>query len=276
MSSSWFDGRQVLLFEKGDLPPEGVRMAEELPTIRLEPRGIAAASCGSVEPDSNCTEPLPMFAGWGAKQGDWLRYDVPPVAQPGRHLLVIEYTAATQPPPSLEIKLQNGERMQRSGPVNLPGTSMWECRKWRCTDLGSFEIAEGPSQLSITAKRPSAIQIYSLWLIRLPSAVPMQSGAFSFDDFSASANSISFRSYQNRDGYILLNEIYYPGWKARVDGMPTEIRRADSIFRSVFVPAGTHRLEFHFRPRYFPWGAAISLMTLAGCLTYVGARWRRI
>ena len=275
MSSNWFDGRQVLLFEKKDLPREGAKMVEELPIIRLEPSEVAAASRGSAKPDLNCAQPLPMFASWGAKQGDWLRFNVPSTVRPGRYLLVVEYTAAAQPPPSLEIKLQNGERVQTGGPVNLPGTFLWECRKWRCTDLGSFELAERPSQLTITSTRPSAIQIYSLWLIGLPSATPAEPGGFSFDEFSVSANSISFRTHQNREGYVLLNEIYYPGWKASVDGKPTEIRRADSIFRSVFVPAGTHRVDFSFRPRYFAWGAAVSLLTLAGCLTYAGACWRR-
>jgi hypothetical protein len=274
MSSSWFDGRQGLLFEKGDPPPETAKMVEELPTVTLGPGEVAAASGGSLKPDLNCAEPLPMFAGWGAKPGDWLRYDVPAVAQPGRYLLVIEYTAAARLPPSLEITFQNGERMQRSGPINLPGTSLWECRKWRCTDLGSFEIPGGPSQFTITSKLPSAIQIYCLWLVRLPSPVPTEPGAFSFDDFSTSANSISFRSHQNRDGFVLLNEIYYPGWEARVDGNPTEILRADGIFRAVFVPGGTHRLEFHFRPRYFTWGAAMSLLTLLGGLAYTAVHWR--
>jgi Bacterial membrane protein YfhO len=274
MSSSWFDGRQALLFEKGDLPPEGARIAEELPTVRLEPGEVAAASQGAAKPDLNCAEPLPMFAGWGAKEGDWLRYNVPPTTRPGRYLLVIEYTAAAQPPPSLEIKFQNSGRVQRSGTINLPGTFTWACRKWRCTDLGAFEIAEGPSELTITSKRSSAIQIYSVWLIRLPSAVPKNPGAFSFDNFFTSANSISFRSHQGVDGYILLNEIHYPGWTASVDGQPTEIIRADSIFRSAFVPAGTHRIEFRFQPRYFAWGAAISILTLIGGLTYAGACWR--
>ena len=275
MSSAWFDGRQVLLFEKGDLSPSGARMAEELPTITLGPGAVAAASSGSPRPDPNCTGPLPMFAGWGTEPGDWLRYDFPPVAQPGRYLLVIQYTAADQSPPSLEIKLQNGERTQSYGPIDLPGTRFWECRNWRSTDLGSFDIAEGPNQLAIISKRPSAIQIYSLWLIRLPSTVQVEPEDFSFDDFSTSANFISFRSHQKRDGFVLLNEIYYPGWEASVDGKPAEILRANSIFRSVFVPAGTHRLEFLFRPRYFAWGAAISLLTLAGCLTCMSVLWRR-
>ncbi len=275
MSSSWFDGRQVLLFEKGDLPREGTRMAEELPTIRIEPSGVAAASSGSTKPDLNCAQPILMFAGWGAKQGDWLRYDLPAIDRPGRYLLIVEYTAAGQPPPLLEIRLQNGETVQRSGPVNLPGTFLSECRKWRCTDLGCFDLAEGPTQLTFTAKRPSAMQIFSLWLIGLPSAAPAEPARFSFDDFSVSANSISFRSHQDRDGHVLLNEVYYPGWNARVDGAPAEIQRADSIFRSVFVPAGTHRIDFSFRPRYFAWGAAVSLLALAGCLGYFAVSWRR-
>ena len=62
--------------------------------------------------------------------------------------------------------------------------------------------------------------------------------------------------------YVFLNEIYYPGWTATIDGEPAEILRANSIFRALWVPAGSHRIEFRFWPRFLIPGAAISLATL--------------
>lgn len=58
----------------------------------------------------------------------------------------------------------------------------------------------------------------------------------------------------------------YPGWKATVDGKPAPILLADDVFKAVVVPAGTHRVEFHFRPWRVYAGAATSAITF--CLVF--------
>ena len=275
MSSAWFNGRQVLLFEKGDLPKEMTKMAEELPTITLSPSQNSAASSGSLRLDKDCAKPLPVFADWGGKVGDSLGYDLPAPAQPGRYLLIIQYTAASQPAPTLEVELLNDAMKQHSGPFTLPSTFDWSCKKSKTADLGTFEITQVPSQLTLTSKVATGIHIFSLWLVRLPTVNSPDPESFSFEDFSVSANAISFLSRQEHEGFILLNEIYYPGWSARVDGKPVEILRSDSIFRTVYVPAGAHRLEFIFHPNHLYTGAAVSLLALTGCLGYLGIVWKR-
>jgi hypothetical protein len=49
-------------------------------------------------------------------------------------------------------------------------------------------------------------------------------------------------------GLLLLNDLYYPGWMAEVDGKPTPILRSDVLFRATEVPAGTHHVTFRFVP----------------------------
>jgi len=67
-----------------------------------------------------------------------------------------------------------------------------------------------------------------------------------------------------REGYLVLTDACYPGWQAMLDGQPVSIRRADVLFRAVRVPAGSHTIEFRYRPRTFQVGVAISLLTLVG------------
>lgn len=49
-------------------------------------------------------------------------------------------------------------------------------------------------------------------------------------------------------GFVVLNDIWHPWWKAEVDGVETEILRANVLFRAVQVPAGTHKVRFSFQP----------------------------
>jgi hypothetical protein len=78
---------------------------------------------------------------------------------------------------------------------------------------------------------------------------------------------------------MVVSELYYPGWRATVDGKETPIYRADHALRAVMVPAGRHTVEMVFDPLSFRVGAIISLATiLAAALVLLraawGSRWR--
>ena len=46
----------------------------------------------------------------------------------------------------------------------------------------------------------------------------------------------------------MLNDIWHPWWRAAIDGVDTEILKANVLFRAVQVPAGTHKVTFSFNP----------------------------
>ena len=54
-----------------------------------------------------------------------------------------------------------------------------------------------------------------------------------------------------KEGWLLLLDAYYPGWKAEVDRKPVEIMRADGFFRAVPVAAGRHEIVFYYFPKLF-------------------------
>ena len=47
---------------------------------------------------------------------------------------------------------------------------------------------------------------------------------------------------------LVLHDLDYPGWEARVDGTPAPILRTNLLFRGVEVPPGHHTVEFAFHP----------------------------
>jgi hypothetical protein len=49
-------------------------------------------------------------------------------------------------------------------------------------------------------------------------------------------------------GWIVINELDFPGWEAAIDREPIVIHRANGMFRAVCVPGGKHELRFRFHP----------------------------
>lgn len=68
-------------------------------------------------------------------------------------------------------------------------------------------------------------------------------------------------------GWLVLNDRFYPGWEAMVDGTPAEIFRANVVVRAVRVEPGRHRIEFTYRPalvRSGGWISGLAWIVLAG------------
>lgn len=78
-----------------------------------------------------------------------------------------------------------------------------------------------------------------------------------------------------QDGYIVLSEVFAPGWRATVDGQETEIVRANDLFRAVTVTAGRHQMQMVYEPQSFQIGAAVSGITLLVIFAVGFALWRK-
>ncbi len=261
LNSRWFDWRKQLLFAKIRFSqlPTAPRLTE-LHTIGVIPDTVTAP-VGEVFIDADCAEPRRRFGYWVGK-GNWVRFAFKGPEARGRYLLLVEYTAAFRDP-AVAAEVAQGDRRQASGPINLLRTSAFNCRTTRSAELGEFELEPGPGQITLSLAKDLAVDLYSLWLVRLPDPTPRETREFSFQKFEVSANRIVFEANLSKDGYVLLNEIDYPGWQATIDGKPAKILRGDGLFRAVWTSAGVHQIEFHFWPRLLLPGAAISLATLA-------------
>ncbi len=60
---------------------------------------------------------------------------------------------------------------------------------------------------------------------------------------------------------LVLTEVWYPGWEARVDGEPAELLRVNYLQRGVRLESGNRRVEMVFRPRAWRIGAGVSLIS---------------
>ena len=73
---------------------------------------------------------------------------------------------------------------------------------------------------------------------------------------------VSIQTSMDMDGFLLLGDTWYPGWKAFVDKKETEIYQANFIFRAIALTKGKHRIEFVYTPTSFNLGCWISCCSL--------------
>jgi hypothetical protein len=70
---------------------------------------------------------------------------------------------------------------------------------------------------------------------------------------------------------LVVSENYYPGWRARVDGKPATVDRADFVLMGVPLPAGARRVELDFDSAPYETGKTVTLLALAIALVAAAA-----
>ncbi|MGB5962248.1 MAG: YfhO family protein [Coleofasciculaceae cyanobacterium] len=73
---------------------------------------------------------------------------------------------------------------------------------------------------------------------------------------------LEIKTSSSSPAFMVLSDIYYPGWEAKIDGKPTKIFQTNYALRGVQIPAGEHTIKFEFKPVSFHIGAGISAASL--------------
>ncbi len=86
------------------------------------------------------------------------------------------------------------------------------------------------------------------------------------------SNLVRIKTNSEKQGFLVLSDNYFPGWKAFIDGERTKIYRANYTFRAVHIPGGSHEVTFKYDPLSFKIGLYItifSLLLLSAVFAYV-------
>ncbi len=78
---------------------------------------------------------------------------------------------------------------------------------------------------------------------------------------SYSLNEIGLEVEAAKEGYLVLSEVYYPGWRAYVDGTEEPLLRANYGFRAVYLEPGSHEVRLAFAPTSWKVGLLIGAGT---------------
>jgi hypothetical protein len=75
---------------------------------------------------------------------------------------------------------------------------------------------------------------------------------------------VELQTQASAPAFLVLSDVFYPGWRATIDGKRTPIFQTNYIQRGVKLPAGEHMVRFEFHPLSFKLGVGITMASLFG------------
>ncbi len=107
-------------------------------------------------------------------------------------------------------------------------------------------LPQSPSTFTLVFRSPST------WIYRLAGAKPYFSAADPGCSVTFESRESARLSCSHPTALVRL-ETYAPGWSAEVDGHPVRVGRADGLFQTISVPAGSHHVRFSYAPLNIDW-----------------------
>jgi hypothetical protein len=140
--------------------------------------------------------------------------------------------------------------------------------------VSDYELAEGPAsalQRTLESEFPLGDRV----VLEEPPSPDLIDGTGRILSAEYGQNRVRFRTSTSGPMLLVLNDRYYPGWRAHVDGVETRVHRAGGVFRAISLPAGEREVELTFRPTALGLSLGLSLTGLLALLGLVVRRSRR-
>ena len=103
-----------------------------------------------------------------------------------------------------------------------------------------------------------------------------ESGGKEVEFISESNNLLQLFVEAKEDGFLVLSDTYFPGWKVYLDGNPVKSFRANYNFRAVSIPPGKHEVKFVYHPLSVKLGVLVTSLGIIGILVMgLSSRFKR-
>ena len=107
---------------------------------------------------------------------------------------------------------------------------------------------------------------------QLAAARPSASGEVAITHYEPEKIAIAVDSAEA--AFLVLADAYYPGWRAEIDGQTVPIYETNGVLRGVYVPAGSHLIQFQFRPRILEIALLLAVAGILIALGVIAISWR--
>ncbi len=270
IQSPFFSPSGTVALRRGDLarlPSSFLQaMIKEDEGVRVRPLSYPTAAEKEIERthDEEARYRLNLYhAPWGWSVGDEMTWEVRPETSIEHAYLVLGYYSTGARSSTLTMKVGR-LGVERTIPIVLPGLGAAS----EAGVLHEYALDCGPLsaedyRFSLVKTETCAALIDSL-RISATRPVPGDSSAGTVMLTLFKPNRLRIEAELKRPSFVVVSELYYPGWEASVDGKPAILIEGDYILRAIPVDAGRHEIMLRFRSKTFQWGLVISLAALAG------------
>jgi hypothetical protein len=226
-------------------------------------RGTAVEKAREKVTDPQTLRDMEVFqAPWGWTSGDEVTFVIRPDRPLERCYLIIKYYPTRPEVSRTAVRLAGPER-ETEIQVEIPGlkaeAAQRDLERRIAVNLGP--LASEAHRISIERTDACSANIDSLRISATPPAPQADEGSAEIVSFEPNRITVSARTV--RPSFLVLSEVFYPGWEAWVNGRQTPVLQGDYILRAVPLPEGRHTVELRFRPQDFRWGLTVSLLSLA-------------
>ena len=88
-------------------------------------------------------------------------------------------------------------------------------------------------------------------------------------------NEVDIYANIKKPSFVVLSDVWYPGWKAYIDNKLTRVYRANYTFRAIEVPPGKHKIRFVYDPFSFKLGTAVTTITVIFLIIFLILKLRK-
>ena len=66
----------------------------------------------------------------------------------------------------------------------------------------------------------------------------------------------------NKPGFVVFSEMFYPGWKAKINNKGVNVYKVNFILRGIFVQKGNNKIKFYFEPSSIKYGSLFQIVSI--------------
>jgi len=206
---------------------------------------------------------------WGWTSGDEVTVALRPAESVPHCWVSIDYRTEGLRPARLTLGLET-TGAKRAVPLELPATAVapaLESPGRISVDVGPLPAGETRIHVEKTEECSARLERVDVHAVRPGPPQPASARLVRYEP-----NRIVAAARAGGPALLVVSDVDYPGWHARVDGRAAPILRANYILRAIPIPAGDHTVTLTFFPETFAAGAAVSLISVLAVALFLITR----
>ena len=124
-------------------------------------------------------------------------------------------------------------------------------------------VADEPASLAALAREAPATHARVMGLERAPSLAPPGSHA---EMVARAVDRFTYRTQADGPGFLVIPQVWYPGWELRIDGTPAQLYRTNHALLGALLPAGSHLLDLRMTCPMLLCGLGLSAAAFLMCV----------